>query len=262
MTPILASLLISVSCAFLVLQSQVVLSPATVFPESGYGPLLNAAIFVLASSIGATTVLFLMRRNVYRVIRLFMAIAFSVLIFLLVVFYVELAFVIADIRISFAVSLLLASLATVFGLWGIFLRKDWLYDGVILVVGGAAGTLLGAAIPTISAVSILLLLAMYDVVSVFRGPIGKLAARGLENLPGASFSFRGITVGLGDLTFYSMLVSHVFLNFGLAVCVAAIVGVLAGSFLSFKMVEKKDLFPGLPFSILFGLLASFIVLRF
>jgi len=55
-------------------------------------------------------------------------------------------------------------------------------------------------------------------------------------------------------------VSTVFLNFGWETCVAATFGVLLGSFLSFKMVEKKEMFPGLPFSVLFGLLASLIAL--
>jgi hypothetical protein len=157
-------------------------------------------------------------------------------------------------------SLVLASLAKVFVLWEVFLRSGRFNEVIVLALGGATGTLLGASIPTTSAVLILLLLAVYDVIAVFRGPIGKIAAKGLENLPGVSFSFKKITVGLGDLTFYSMLVSHVFLSFGWEVCVAATLGVLLGSFLSFKMVEKKGIFPGLPLSILFGLIASVIVL--
>ncbi|MCK4634195.1 hypothetical protein KAT42_05115, partial [Candidatus Bathyarchaeota archaeon] len=74
-----------------------------------------------------------------------------------------------------------------------------------------------------------------------------------------SFSFRGVHVGLGDLTFYSMLVSRIFLSYGWLALVAATFGVLLGSFLSFKMVEKKGMFPGLPFSVLLGLLGAFLV---
>jgi len=37
------------------------------------------------------------------------------------------------------------------------------------------------------------------------------------------------------------------------------VGVLAGSFMSFKMLERKRMFPGLPFSIGLGLLGVFLV---
>jgi len=258
--PIFASLVVSVFCAFLILQSHIMLDPVTVFPEKGYGPVFNAAIFVLASGAGATMIYFLLKHNVQRLIRLLMAIAFSILAFFLVIFYAELTFAIVNVEVSFIVSLSLAFLTTIFVLWEVFLRKGRLYVFIVLPLGGATGTLLGASIPTISTVLILLLLAVYDVIAVFRGPIGKIAAKGLENLPGASFSFKNINVGLGDLVFYSMLVSHMFLSFGWEVCAAAIFGVLMGSFLSFKMVEKKGMFPGLPFSILFGLLASVIIL--
>jgi len=103
-------------------------------------------------------------------------------------------------------------------------------------------------------------LAVYDVIAVYRGPVGKIASTGLEHLPGISFAFKNIRVGLGDLIFYSMLVSRMFLSYGWEVCIAATFGVLLGAFLSFKMVEKKTMFPGLPFSIMLGLAASFIVL--
>ena len=258
--PIFASLLVSIFCAFLILQSKVELTSVTVLPETGYGPLLNAVIFVLAAGFSATMIYFLLKRGVHRFIRLLMGFAFSVLTFLLVMLYSELALMIANIKVSFAVILSLAFSATAFVVLEVFLRKGKFYEVIVLVIGGSTGTLLGASIPTFSAVLILLLLGIYDVIAVFRGPVGKIAAKGLEHLPGASFSFKNVHVGLGDLTFYSMLVSHVFLSFSWKACVAATGGVLLGSFLSFKMVEKKRMFPGLPLSILLGLLASFIVL--
>jgi hypothetical protein len=101
-------------------------------------------------------------------------------------------------------------------------------------------------------------MAAYDVVAVYRGPVGKIAAVGVEHLPGTSFSFKDVNVGLGDLVFYSMLVSRMFLSFGWGTCIAATLGVLAGSLLSFKMVEKRGMFPGLPFSVALGLLASLV----
>jgi presenilin-like A22 family membrane protease len=159
-----------------------------------------------------------------------------------------------------AVILFLAFFATAFVVLQVFLRKGRFYEIIVLVIGGSTGSLLGASIPTLSTVLILSLLAAYDVIAVFYGPVGKIAETSLEYLPGASFSFKSIHVGLGDLTFYSMLVSHMFLSFGWEACAAATCGVLLGSFLSFKMVEKKEVFPGLPFSVLFGLLASFIAL--
>jgi hypothetical protein len=63
-------------------------------------------------------------------------------------------------------------------------------------------------------------------------------------------------MGLGDLTFYSMLSGHMLIYFGYISCIASMIGILAGCLLSFKMLEKKGMFPGLPFPIVLGLAAG------
>ncbi|MCW3981098.1 MAG: presenilin [Candidatus Bathyarchaeota archaeon] len=263
LVPILGSLLVSIACASLVLVSEVSMDPVLILPESGYGPLLNGVIFVIAAGSGATLIYLLLKHGVHRFVRALMGFAISVLTFSLVVFYSELVVVVlesiaqVELGVPIAGVLILAALATVFVIVQVVLMKGRFYEMIVLVFGGATGALLGAYIPLLSAVFILVLLAVYDVVAVFRGPVGKIAAKGLEHLPGASFAFRDIHIGLGDITFYSMLVSRVFLSFGLVPCIFAIFGVLVGSYISFKMVEKKGMFPGLPFSIFIGLLTGF-----
>ena len=129
---------------------------------------------------------------------------------------------------------------------------------VVLCIGGALGAFLGISIPTLSATLILGFLAVYDVFAVYRGPVGKIAHIGLEQLRGLSFSFRDIQMGLGDLTFYSMLSGHMLFNFSITSCIASTIGILSGCFLSFKMLEKKEMFPGLPLPIVLGLAAGFL----
>jgi presenilin-like A22 family membrane protease len=127
-------------------------------------------------------------------------------------------------------------------------------DAMVLCLGGALGTFLGFYIPPLSAIAILGFLAVYDVIAVYRGPVGKIARSGLENLRGLSFSFRDVQMGLGDLTFYSMLASRTFFNAGPIFFVASAAGLLIGVFLSFKMLETKGVFPGLPFPTVLGLI--------
>ncbi len=255
--PIFVSLLFSIACASLLSRSQIELTSMTVLPETGYGPIFNAALFVLAAGFGATTIYFLLKRGVYRFIHLLIGVAFSVLSFSLGILYSELFFVVVlNIEVSPLIPMFLGLLAAILVVWQVFLKKGRFCGFLLLALGGATGTLLGASIPLFSAVLVLALLAVYDVIAVFHGPVGKIAAKGLEHLPGISFSFKDIQVGLGDLTFYSMLVSRIFLSFGWETCVPAAFGVLLGAFLSFKMVEKKGMFPGLPFSIMLGLLAA------
>jgi presenilin-like A22 family membrane protease len=126
-------------------------------------------------------------------------------------------------------------------------------------LGGGLGAFLGFSIPTLSAFMILSFLAVYDAFAVYHGPVGKIAHSGLEQLRGLSFSFKDIQMGLGDLTFYSMLSGHMLLYFGFISCIASLIGILVGCLLAFKMLEKRGMFPGLPFPILFGLTAGFLV---
>jgi presenilin-like A22 family membrane protease len=106
----------------------------------------------------------------------------------------------------------------------------------------------------LSTIFILSFLAIYDVFAVYRGPVGKIARGGLEQLRGLSFSFKDIQMGLGDLAFYSMLTSRVFFDSGFLLCLASATGILMGAFLAFKMLEKRGIFPGLPFPILLGVI--------
>jgi hypothetical protein len=67
-------------------------------------------------------------------------------------------------------------------------------------------------------------------------------------------------MGLGDLVFYSLLTGKMLINFNLVTCLFSVAGILVGSYLTFLVLEKRDVFPGLPFpialGIAFGLLAS------
>ena len=74
-----------------------------------------------------------------------------------------------------------------------------------------------------------------------------------DRLKGLSFSFKDIQMGLGDLVFYSMLSGSMLFNFGIVSYIVSIVGILFGAFLTFVMLEKKRIFPGLPFPVFLGL---------
>jgi len=257
--PISVSLVVSILCTLLVVESKMEVESILILPETGYGPLLNGVIFVLAMGLAASSIYLLLKFGVHRFVRVLMGLAISVLTFTLMIFYSELLNLAFSLGLPILVILVLGILATAFVIFQVVFRRGKLSKITILVFGGATGSLLGAYIPLMSAVFILLLLAVYDVIAVFKGPVGKIAEKGLEHLPGASFGFKDIHIGLGDVTFYSMLASRVFLSYGWISYMSAAFGVLVGSYLSFKMVEKKGMFPGLPFPIILGLLASFTV---
>ena len=76
---------------------------------------------------------------------------------------------------------------------------------------------------------------------------------------GAVCTYKNLTVGMGDIVFYSMLASNAMMNLGRLPFIGASTGIIVGAYAGFKMLEKRDMFPGLPFALLLGLGLSLLV---
>ncbi|MEM3577938.1 MAG: presenilin family intramembrane aspartyl protease [Candidatus Bathyarchaeia archaeon] len=258
LVPVLASLIFGVFCAFLLLTSPLEIYAVTPF-EEGVGSVGNAIYFVVLVGVGAGLIYVLVKRKNQRLINGIIGFALTTAFFIFSYIYLSAFFAKFVTYEADALVLALSVLITFIADFAIFGNKNTAASMAILGLGGALGAFLGISIPTLSTVLILSFLAVYDAFAVYHGPVGKIAHNGLEQLKGLSFSFKDIQMGLGDVTFYSMLSGHMLLSFGLTSCIASIVGILAGCLLTFKIVEKKGMFPGLPFPIFFGLAAGFAV---
>ena len=259
--PVLGSLLFGIVCAYVVLKSSANLYQVTPFPE-GYGSLVNGLYFVILAGIGATVLYLLIKRKKLRLISFITGFALTVAVLMLSIIYLSAAFSLLDVTFKtlLILTLTVSASVTVLADYAIFRIQGEISNMVILLLGGALGAFLGISIPVTSAILILAFLAVYDIFAVYRGPVGKIAQRGLEQLRGLSFSFRDVQMGLGDLTFYSMLTGLVLATAGPVFCAASAIGVLVGVLLVFKMLEKRGMFPGLPFPVLLGLLPLIILL--
>jgi len=253
LAPILISLLFGVLCAHLLLTASVEFYQVTPFQE-GVGSIGNALYFVILVGVGATLLYLLLKQRNLKLVALITGVALTSAVFMLSFFYIIALSSIFPILYSDTLVLLLSLCITAMVDFAIFRARNRICDLAVLFLGGALGAFLGNSIRTLSAISILGALAVYDVFAVYHGPVGKIAHIGLEQLRGLSFSFKEVQVGLGDLTFYSMLASRVLVSSGPFFCLASFVGIMIGVFLAFKMLEKKGMFPGLPFPIAFGLL--------
>lgn len=253
--PVLASLGFGILCAFLVLTSSISLYPVTPFPE-GIGSLVNGLYFVVLAGVGAALLYILIKRKKMKTISLITGFAITVAILMLSIIYLSAAFSLLAVSstTAFILTLTVAASVTALADFAIFKVQGRISNAVILLLGGALGAFLGVSIPIVSAVLILAFLAIYDVYAVYRGAVGKIAQQGLEELRGLSFSFRDFQMGLGDLTFYSMLTGLVLANAGPIFCAASAIGIMAGVVLVLKMLEKRGMFPGLPFPVFLGLL--------
>ena len=256
LVPILASMLFGLGCAYLLVPHQSEVIPVTPIPETTPGaPIGNGLYFVVLIAISATLFYFLIKRRSKNIIKGLIVFALTTASLLLSVVYLSaiLAFfpIIDNLWWLIALSIVLTVLFDL----SIFRLGSIARNVAVVALGGALGIFFGFSIPLYSAVIILVFLAVYDVIAVYKGPVGKIAASGLDQLQGLSFSFKDIQMGLGDLVFYSMLMGVVFFSFlsSFLPTLMAIVGILAGSIITFFALEKKGIFPGLPFPILLGL---------
>ena len=269
LVPILASLVFGLGCAYLLAPQQSNSIPVTPIPENTPGaPWGNALYFVVLVAISATMFYILLKRRSKRIIKALIVTAMTAAALLLSLIYLSAAFAYFS-GFDFLLIPLSITIAVLFDL-AVFRFGSVSRNVCVILVGGALGVFFGKFIPLWSAIAILSFLAVYDVIAVYKGPIGKIAQAqsggGLDELQGLSFSFRDIQMGLGDLVFYSMLTGAVFFNFiyayafpwGFLPCIIAIIGILVGSIVTFYMLEHRGVFPGLPFPILLGLAGGLI----
>jgi presenilin-like A22 family membrane protease len=256
LVPILASLLFGLGCAYLIAPQQSEAIPVTPIPENTPGaPYGNALYFVVLIAISAAVFYFLLKRKSKNIIKGLIVVALTTASLLLSVVYLSAILAFFPTIDNIWVLILLSIVVAVLFDLSIFRFGSIARNVAVVALGGALGIFFGFSIPIYSAVIILVFLAVYDIIAVYKGPMGKIAASGLDQLQGLSFSFKDIQMGLGDLVFYSMLMGVMFFRFtpNILPTVMAIVGILAGSIVTFFALEKKGIFPGLPFPIMLGL---------
>ena len=252
LAPILASLLFGLGCAVLFITQSAPPISVTPFPEENpVGLFGNAVYFVVLVAISATIFYVLLKKKSQKLITFIIAFALTVAALLLSIIYLSLLSALIP-SLALMVLPLSIAIAAIFDL-AVFRFGGKARNIAVICLGGALGAFFGNYVPFLSATLILIFLAVYDIFAVYYGPVGKIAHLGLDQLHGLSYSFKEMQMGLGDLVFYSMLAGSMLFNFGLLACAASLFGILAGAYLTLVMLEKKGMFPGLPFPILFGL---------
>jgi presenilin-like A22 family membrane protease len=260
--PVLAALLLSGILTFGLQASKAQVVAITVFPETPSGATLNASIFVVMMAVAATLIYVLVKYQRKRIVKYLITGAMLFVAFFLLNWYSELyATQLSPILDVYGYDWIgLTGLVSALLLIMLHRGRQSTRLLSVTIIGSLTGTFLGASVPSMTAIVLLAALAVYDLVSVYRGPIGKIAEMvDLEEFKEAVLTVGDLTIGMGDLVFYSMLTSTAMVNFGALAYVGAFAGVLIGSFLGFKMLERREVFPGLPLAICFGLAAMIIL---
>jgi len=225
---------------------------------------LNAVIFVIALGASATAMFLMVRRGRMKFIRSLIKAAALIVSFAVAFWYASSIFFLIPnapsdplatillLEVSLGTTIVIA--LTIFGN-----TKKYQLIGVTLI-GALTGIFLGYSIGPLTALVLIGALVIYDIVAVFRGPVGALA-KSIEDgdLPGAVFTYGDLTIGMGDMVFYSLVATTALVYFGGVLSFfGAAIGILAGTYLGFKALAKFEMFPGLPFSLLLGVAGMFL----
>ena len=142
----------------------------------------------------------------------------------------------------------------------------------VLTIGTLIGAFMGIAMPPWTTIVLLVGISIWDYISVKRGPIkgimeimGHVDPDAVQDLSKEDFDNAEIQIGIGDVAFYSMLTSGclIFTSKSMSILnsiiitVFAAVGILIGAFITIRALRKNAILPGLPLSILFGLVLAF-----
>ncbi|HEX9613455.1 MAG TPA: hypothetical protein VGA05_07560 [Candidatus Bathyarchaeia archaeon] len=246
---------------WLVAPAQAQVTPFDV--NSVTGASLNAVVFVFALGASATVMFLLVRRGRMRFIRRLIKGAL-VLVSFAVAFWYSTSILASVVDLSTnlwtSVSLLLSlGVAAAIALT-IFGKGQSRQLSGVTALGALTGVFLGYSVGPSTALVLVAALVVYDIVAVFRGPVGALAkAVEAGDLPGAMYTYGELTIGMGDLVFYSLVATTAMVSFGLFSFFGAALGILAGSYLGFRALSRYEMFPGLPFSLLLGVAGMLLI---
>ncbi|MHA1887509.1 MAG: hypothetical protein ACTSX0_05755, partial [Promethearchaeota archaeon] len=170
-------------------------------------------------------------------------------------------------------------------------------NAIVLFYSIFMGSIIGISLPTWTTFAFAIFLSIWDLITVFKGPLGKIGQMiqdnqmerhkrlqtmldegkiGIDQIPnyeqfvslqireseGKEIDYKHVEIelGSGDLILYSALVANVFLSYGSWLLTGlTIIGVIAGAFLTlYLLLTKKRMLPALPFSMIFGIILFFL----
>jgi len=218
----------------------------------------NAILFIVLATVGATLVVLLLKYGRERLLRYLLLSAFTFIGVVITIFFGYTFFIVFVEADPILALFILSALAATAALAFIMVEDEArIKNAILLIFGSGVGAFLGVILPIWTSLLLLIGLALYDYISVKKGPIRKiveLTEEDPDKLGSLAVSSSQWDIGLGDITFYCMMTVLALVNFGLLPTILTVSGVTAGFFVTLRLLEKRGIMPGLPIPIGLGLL--------
>ena len=278
--PLIIVIIIATCLTSLAVISGLVYQAAVIFPEEIGGAafgLLNALFYLGFGIVGGVCILLIIKYGKMKLLRGIMFTCFLLITTMIIILYGSFLAIIFHLN-SYEIPLFIISIVLgILTVYQIFSEKttDTRKNLALLIIGGSLGSFLGVFLPSWTAFLMLTLFSIWDIYAVKKGPIKQIVEltsdydSKITNT--LSFSSEEWEIGLGDLVFYTMLSSHVLyvcnaqdtyfsniMKYGPIVSVMpffmTIIGILIGAKITFRLLLKSKMLPGLPISIGLGIL--------
>ena len=245
---------------------------AVPFPEKEMGIIaasLNVIMFLLLSIIGSVVLYLLFKKLKVTLLKILFAITFffsstiSILVINLNLFsllstYIEiesLAIIVAILLFYLIPPLIGAAIAAAMTV----IKRTNVKNIITLLYCSLTGTLLGAILPILTFILLVLALSLYDIYNVRYGKLKdiiEIREKRREEMESVAIAYTGryLEIGIGDLILYNALITKFLLLFEISGLICALIGVYVGVLVTFLLLRKSRIIPGLPIPIMVALL--------
>tara|TARA_B100000029_G_scaffold508496_1_gene595519 strand:- start:35058 stop:35885 length:828 start_codon:yes stop_codon:yes gene_type:complete len=222
--------------------------------NSTSGSILNSIILLIPTFVVTSVILFLLRRKLFFLLKFLLIITLSVGTFSVsyIILSASLQSVIDSSIYIFILSLILC-IIPVLSLTIIDSNKFQLFSSYIL--SSLYGTILAVFLKPPTIIIIPIAFALYDIYAVFRGPLKSIVNSQEDSLDlrPLFINLGHFNIGTGDLIFYSMIPSSVFLLIDLPSAFLSIFLIHFGLILTLYLLKRFEIFPGLPIPVALSL---------
>lgn len=224
---------------------------------SSPAPYLNTLIFIMVLTVSGIVLLYFARKKP-KFFKILVTFFIWIISFGVTALYTLIATLFLQLYSSYlllASSLAVATLVT----YSIVRGGELKASTASAYIASGAGAVIGISIPYWTFLILIIGISIYDIIAVFKGHLSSITKMDAPALKGLVVEIGDIALGLGDLFFYSLTISAIYLNHGIISAIASTVSIIVGYMIVLYALSKRRQLPGLPIPLLLTLTSTFIL---
>ncbi|MDW7985963.1 MAG: presenilin family intramembrane aspartyl protease [Nitrososphaerota archaeon] len=224
---------------------------------SNPAPYLNTLVFIMIITISGIGLLYFARRKP-RFFKVLITLLIWVISFGITTLYTLISTLTFQLY-SFYLLLISSSVIATLVAYSIIKGGELKSSTASAYIASGAGVVVGVSLPYWTFLVLIIGISIYDIIAVFKGHLSSITKMDAPVLKGLIVEIGDVAVGLGDLFFYSLTISAIYLNHGLISAIASSISIIIGYMIVLYSLSKRRQLPGLPIPLLLALASTFIL---